>query len=412
HEGKQQGFLYSVENAIVTPHTGPAPRRAAGHGSPIGGQTDHQKQNAKPLKPVATADLVAEIAELIGRKPERPIEIEPVSPETFGDLIRNQLKATYPEETRAARTEAFSLLGILPKGADWIETITQSELAWCVALSNETGDRIQLLDRVPVDHPYVRLQLVGKVAEALTRQSFAENGANLSNDDARRAHDGLYDGIRISTIYRYSRSRGISPSAPPPEEFRAQTEERTFGSVELDPWQSLPEQVGPFFVEFIVGANGALSKVDPAFAKPPSTTMELFRPRWYQDPSLWRQDPVPADFSNDILETPPILTDVFGVGGIVPWLATMYPIDSAKSLAGQWAGDRWAIWKLPDDGFALLFEIRFQNEESAREFREAIPNHPFQHIPEHQDGSSSVQILRGSSSAAIERLSSGLSAAP
>ena len=31
HEGKEQGFVYSIENAEVVPHTGEAPVRAAGH---------------------------------------------------------------------------------------------------------------------------------------------------------------------------------------------------------------------------------------------------------------------------------------------------------------------------------------------------------------------------------------------
>ncbi len=418
HEGQGQGFVYSLENAVVTPHTGEAPKRSPGHGAAAAGQTAHKQ--AAELAPVGMEDLVREVAELLGREPLRPIELEPVPAETFGDVIRSGLEANYPEATRAARARAFSLLGMLQEGAGWIDTLAENQLARRVAASDETGERIYLLDSVSGDLPYARLELVAGIASALTRQHFPRRGAgpgghsgkeeSKESDDARRAHEALRQGIRVMTAYRYARSQSIPTAARPPAELVVRRGLRPFAAVKLDEWQSLPGDVGPFFVDFLVGAAGPLSGIGPALSRPPSTTMELFRPRWYEDPALWRQDPVPVDFADALLETPPALTDVLGVGGLVPWLQSefVFDVSSAKNLAGQWAGDRWAVWQFPDGASALLLEIRWQEENSAIEFCDAVIEGSGWKVLPRLAGSARVQLLRTDSPDMIDRLTAAL----
>ncbi|MEM1297592.1 MAG: hypothetical protein AAGH89_19650, partial [Verrucomicrobiota bacterium] len=300
---------------------------------------------------------------------------------------------------------------------DWIDTIAGIKIARRVAMPDESGERIYLLDSVPINHHYVRLELVGAIADALLQQDDHRDrtggGANeqpRQNDDARRARDALRQGIRTVTIYRYARSRGISPGAQPPADFILQGEDGPSTSIEFYNWQTLPGEVGPFFVDFLVGSTGPLSGTVPVLARPPSTTMEIFRPRWYEDPALWREDPVPGDFADDLIEIRPILTDVLGIGSLVPWLAKLYPFDVAKTLVGGWVGDRWALWQFPDGSSALLLEIRWQDEESALQFLEAAPIHPSQHLLPHETGSHRVRLLRSTSLSALEQLTLTLSA--
>ena len=414
HEGHQHGFIYVLENAVVTPHTGVAPVRAAGHG------TAAHEPRATTLEPVATADLVRQVADLLGRAPLHPIEIELVSAEAFGDLIRAGLE-TSPEAERAGRARAFSLLGLLPEDADLVDTLAEFQLARRVAATDETGERIYLIESVPETHPFVRLEMVGGIADALTRQHFPDTtGGPQESDDARRAHEALRQGLRNLTMNRYARSRGISTAVSPPLSVVQQSlvrrrgksgMKRAFESLEFNLWQSMPGFVGTFFVETIVGVTGPLSGVDHVFDRPPSTSMEFFRPRWYQDAGLWRQDPVPADFADHVLDTPPIHTDVLGVGSLVPVLTKWYSVDVAKRLAGGWAGDRWAVWQFPDGSAALLLETRWQDEDSAIQFREAIPEHPLWRLSPHEDGSTRVQLLRADSTDAIDRLTTAVLAA-
>ena len=408
HPGQQAGFLYSIENAVVAPHVGEAPQRAPGHATP----NDHNKgEEAAPLPPVAPADLVEDVSGLLGMEALHSIAIEPVTSETFTEIIRADLESTYPEADRSGQAKAFSLLGLLPTDADWIETVMNIELTRRVAITNATGKEIYLLDSVPENHPYVRLLLVGEIAEALTNQHFpVQNrplvieGAPSMNGDSRRAAMALRQGLNEIAIFRYARSRGISTSSRPPSELGAESPKSINAPRELYQWLALPREVGPFFVDSLLDSEEPRFGFEAALGKPPATTMELFRPLFYQDASRWRPDPVREDFADELLETPPSFSDVLGIGGLLPWLSQWYNVPEAKSLTGNWTGDRWAIWQLPEGEWMLLLETRWDDEDSARNFRESIPYHPYQRVLSDKEGSKRVRFLRGGSESAFQHL--------
>lgn len=426
HEGQKQGFVYALEDAIVTPYDGDAPVRAPGHGGGTASQATH-RPGGMPLPPVAMDDLARKVADLLGREPLHAVEFEAVSYEAFGDLVRNDLATTFPEATCAARSRAFRLLGLLPEESDWIDTLAEFQLSRRIALADETGERVYVLESVSENHPYVRLELVGEIADAITRQHYPldrtepgtddSDGAREQSDDARRANEALRQGLRTMALYRYARAHGIPPGSRPPVEVVQKSRARRLAddeikqaveSVEFSIWEAIPSYAGSFFVDSLVGDTLPLSGVDPVLAQPPSTTMEFFRPRWYHDAALWRQDPVPSDFADDLMDTPPILTDVLGIGGLVPMLAAWYSDDVAMRLAGGWAGDRWAMWQLPDGASALMLEIRWQDESSAIQFREAIPDDSLWSLLPHEAGGIRVRMLRSDSADAIDRLTSAV----
>ena len=411
HEGKRQGFMYSIEDAVVTEHPGEALEQAPGHEN-----TPHQVKLPR-LAPVAMADLVREVADLLEKQPLRPIEFTAASPAEFEEIVRAGIDEDFPEGTRTTRSRAFHLMGLLPEDVDWVDTITEFKLSRRVAATDAAGERIRLLDSVPDHHPYVRLERVGEIADALALQHFPEDGTTVrpheSDDDARRAREGLRQGFRTMTIYRYARANGIPAGARPPAEFIEQSKvrrqdredvRRAIKSAEFGLWEAVPGITGSFFVDSRVGETGALTLVDPALSRPPSTTMELFRPGWYTNPEEWRHDPVPADFADDLMDSPPALTDVLGIGGLAPLLSQWYSFDAAKRLAGDWAGDRWAIWELPDGASALLLETRWQNEVAAVRFQEIIADDPSWVSVPHQAGSHRVQAMRADSPKALELL--------
>ena len=403
HEGKEQGFIYSIEDAVVTPHKGDVPKRAPGHGTPTGHQAG---QGTAALSPIVSADLVREVAGFLGGDPVSSIKVDRVSVEVFANLVRGALETICPKKSRGARALAFQLLGVLPKETDWIDALKGFELAQRVATSNGSGTRVFLLESVTIDHPYVRLELVGAIADALIRQELSnvEPRAIASleeNDDARRSKEALLQGMRNVVVRRYAQALGISLSVPPPEGF-VPLGKWLRGTDLLNRWYTLPGEVGPYFVNFKVGATGSLKGL--VLERPPSTTIEFFRPLWYQDDSLWRRDPVPSDFADDLVQIPPDFTDVLGAGGLMPFLASENSGHVVMTVSGQWAGDRWALWQFPDGSAGLLLETRWQDETSALEFSAAIPQYPFQWFFPHEDGSSSVRFLRATSSSALNRL--------
>lgn len=425
HEGQRMGFVYAIENAEVVPYEGEAPERPPGHE-----EVGHEPV-AVDLEPVAPADLVAEVAELLGREPRRPIEFRSMSPEAFAAAVRARVEATFPESTRAARADAFRLLGLMPGGVDWADVLSEHELTGRVVMTNESGDRIDVLATTPPGDLYTRLELVGEIADAIARQHFPGDGPGAaadvpgrpaaSDEDARRARAALHEGFRSLAMVRYARERDIPSAARAPDELIQDTRVRRRGDVrlrlalestELGLWLRLPGLVGSFFVDSLVGDFDPIAGVDPALDRPPSTTMEFFRPRWYHDAALWRADPVAPDFADGLLETPPILTDVLGIAGLVPVLRQWYPVDVAASLAGGWAGDRWALWRLPDGTSALLLETRWQDEGSALAFREAVPEtHRWRVVPP-APGSTRVRLVRADEVDVLERLLAAVQDAP
>jgi hypothetical protein len=405
HEGKKQGFVYSIENAEVKVHTGEAPKRAPSHATPGG----HNKgQSALTLPPVSPTDLIAEVTKILGTEPLHPLTIEQVPAEIFGNYIRTKLEVSYPKKSRAMRAQAFSLLGMLKKPSDWIETLAGLELQQRVATSDDEGRRVLILDSVPMNHPFVRIELVNAIADAFIRQRLLKNEdekdqISSKNEDIKLAKKSLRLGIAKIVARRYARSLSISPSFPPPDEFVPQ-EKDIENAYWLDRWYSLPAFVGPFFVDFLVGPTGPLKDMESAIVQPPSSMMEFLRPPWYQNESLWERNPVPHDFANELMKNSPDLVDVLGVGGLIPWLAKRNSSYSARALSGKWVGDRWALWKFSDDAYGILLETRWQDETSALEFSAAVPKHPYQWFFPHKEGSSTVRLIRGSSATALNLL--------
>tara|TARA_B100001093_G_scaffold70105_1_gene60596 strand:+ start:3206 stop:4963 length:1758 start_codon:yes stop_codon:yes gene_type:complete len=404
HEGKKKGFVYSIEQAEVTAYLGDAPKRAPSHANPDG---HNSGMGAAPLTPVVPEVLFREVTKFIGIEPIHPISVERVTTKSFVSLIREKLISDYPLESRIAKAKAFSLLGLAPSGGDWIDILGGFELGQRIALADENGRRVFVLDSVSLDHPYVRLDLVKNLADAFIRQNIANSHEERKevleeNDDSRRAKEALRLGIAKTVSRRYARSMSISPKVQPPLEFVTQRKTIGKGSL-LDLWYSLPTDVGPFFVNFLAGSHGPLVGIESALNRPPTSLMEFLRPLWYEDPSLWKQNPVPKDFADEFMQTPPDQTGVLGIGGLIPWLAHKNSSYTARNISGQWAGDRWAVWEFPDGSTALLLETRWQDEESALKFRDAIPEHPYQwHFP-YESASTTIRLLRGTSTEAINR---------
>lgn len=412
HAGEEHGFIYTIENAVVTAYSGEGPARAEGHAD---GQ--HTRGATTMLEGASAAEIIDVVAELLDRAPLRPIEVERISPDGFGEVVRSQMVAAFPEETRETRARAYRMLGLLSddtEGVDLADVVTEYTLSLRIAASNATGDRIWVLDNVSTNRPFSRLELVGVIADALARQHFPIDAAG--SDDERRAFEALRLGLRTLAMDRYARTLAIASSNQPPPEFVHDARVRRRGklglrlaleSAQFGLWLELPAAVGAFFADLLVSGSGPLSAIEPALSAPPSTTMEFFRPSWYHDAELWRNDAVPSTFADGLLDTPPVMTDVFGVGGLVPWLTQWYSVEVSKTFAGGWAGDRWALWELPEGGSALLLETRWQDEAAALQFRQAIPRRVEWFLEPHEPGSTRVRLVRADSMDVVARLAPG-----
>ncbi|MEO0662773.1 MAG: DUF3299 domain-containing protein, partial [Planctomycetota bacterium] len=387
HGGSREGFIYTLEDATVEAVDGAARVAAPGH------STSPHQAGSQEVTSVTAAELVAQVAEAVGLAPLRPIEIELVEAERFRALVEDGVRASYPEATHGLRAGAFELLGLLPEGADWLESATEFELSRRVAIASGSEPCVLVFDSAPDRHPYTRLDIVGEIALLLARQHGALPGrtddASATSDDALRARDCVEQGYRAMAIRRFATAQGLPPGPAVPVEIV-----RRSRTPDFDLWQSMTRFCGYFFVRALIGDAGPLTDLAEELDALPRTTMEIFRPRWYQDPERWRPDPVPADFADDWLDIPPDLTDVLGVGGLFPFLRRWYAMEETLGYVSGWTGDRWAYWRLPDERSKLLLEVRWRDEEAALLFRDTIPDGAGWSLEPHEDGSDRVRLSR------------------
>ncbi len=405
HEGHEQGFVYVIEDAVVTPYLAEdAPERAAGHG---GSPTDAAAHLARPavLDEIPLETLAAEVSELRGLQALRPITFERVSAAQLIARVREETERAYPVEDREGLVAAFVLLGFLEsESTDWVELFTSLGLLQRIACVDEEGDRIELLEAATTADPFTRLELVKEIADALARQHFpvARPPSEL-HADSNRALEALRQGHKQLVAYRYARRSNISPAGRPPEGLFAGFPILEAVPPRLDLWHWLPWETGPFFVEARTGATKGLPRIDELFQRPPVTTRELFRPSLYGVDG-GHAGSIPEDFADAVLPERPVLVESFGLGGLVPWLSGSLPVDEAKMVVGRVLTDRYALWRFPDGGSALLLETRWPDRETARRFLENIPPHPHQFLTNPSAGAIAVSVVRADSEAALARV--------
>jgi hypothetical protein len=411
HEGHGQGFVFVLDKAVVTPWTAPeAPVRAPGHGEGAAlDPTAHQKATGggANLASVTAEALVARVAALRELSPRVPLRFEPVSRGRFAELLREEAEARFGNGTEILGNlaTAFRLLGFSEEEIDWPGTVLGLALGQRIALADAGGESIRHLAEAPLDDPYVRLEFVKEIAEALARQHF-ETARSLGEgaSDAARALEAIRQGNKQLVAYRYARAENISPASQPPTDLRPDLRRYPSAPPDFDLWYWLPWEAGPFFVDSRTGATGSLARIDALFLRPPTTTIEIFRPSWYEDASLWRHDAVPIGFADELLARPPALTGVLGLGGIVPMLAAEHPVDVAKQVAGGWAGDRYALWAHPDGESALLLETRWRDEAAAQRFFQTLPTQPIWRVEKDPANEKNVLLFAADREAARDAL--------
>ena len=166
-QGEGDGFVYSIEQAEVTAYTGDFSERIASHLTADGHKS---VETNTTLDPITATDLVSAVAEIMGIQPLSSIEIEPIESGIFGNLIWEELEAIYPRSSNEMRSKAFSILGFLPEGVEWLELLLEFETGRRFAIPDSKGTKVLVLDYLPINHPYVRLEIVGAISEAIIRQ--------------------------------------------------------------------------------------------------------------------------------------------------------------------------------------------------------------------------------------------------
>ena len=77
-------------------------------------------------------------------------------------------------------------------------------------------------------------------------------------------------------------------------------------------WYTLPNFVGPFFMDIVIGPTGSMEGLDSIIERPPSTMIEFTALVGTEIPKLWKHRLVPQNFADGFMNIDPVLTDVLG----------------------------------------------------------------------------------------------------
>jgi len=403
HEGHEQGFVYVIEDALVTPYqASDAPTRAPGH---EGGS--HPVKN-DVMEEISLDALVTDVSQLRGLAPLKPIRWGRISASNLAAKVRSEVEQSYPEEEREVLVAAFSLLGFFGDEAPaLIDLLAMMNLVRRVAFVEEGGESISLLESASTKDPFTRLALVKEIADALARQHFASaQPPKPLHTDSNRALEALRQGNRLLVAYRYARQENISPSPRAPKGLFAGFPEPRMIPAMLDLWQRLPWHTGPFFAEARGGSTKELGHIDGLFRNPPSTTRELFRPSLYDTPNEF--EAIPSGFAETLFPTLPDFVGSLGLGGLIPWLAGSHSIDQSKIATGYVLADRFALWSFPGGESALTIETRWPDRGTALQFMDSVPAHPYQILTDTSTPPYSVRIYRADSQETLTRFRAGI----
>ena len=166
HEGKKQGFVYSIEDAEVTVHTGEAPKRASVTRLP---ELIKRRECLESLICHCPADLIPQVAKLLGQKPLQAIIIQRVSAQEFGQLVWNELQSHLPKSVKRCPNPSFQPASLAPEGIDWLQILTGLELVDEPQSPMKTV-RVSCPRLDSNRSPLCSLELVGAITDGLLRQ--------------------------------------------------------------------------------------------------------------------------------------------------------------------------------------------------------------------------------------------------
>lgn len=282
-----------------------------------------------------------------GLRFKEAVDVELLSDEAFRQRIKDEEAEAEAEEDAdklAQESEdsegIFRALGLIEGDID-LEAAGE-ELAGDAIAGFYDPETNELVVRGDELTPSVKITLVHELTHALQDQHFELHRPQLDDaeDESSSGFDGLVEGDaeRIAEIYKGS----LSPSERKQAEREEQEAAEGIGEDIPDVLLQLvyyPYFLGPIFVDAVVDAGGQ-TRLDAAFASPPSTTEHLLHPETFLSSDNPKDVDAPKADGESIDE------GVFGELALILVLQKHVPGQDLAEAARGWGGDRYVAWKV------------------------------------------------------------------
>ncbi|MDQ3679425.1 MAG: hypothetical protein M3378_02555 [Actinomycetota bacterium] len=263
-----------------------------------------------------------------------PVKVSLLDDAAFGARVLQTDDEDREEIERAQLV--LRAMGLLSRDVDLVKTVEGFVAAGVVGLYDP--ETKELVVRGGELSPSVRVTLVHELTHALEDQHFNLDRKDLG-DEASLGFSALVEGSALRLDEAYKRS--LSPAE------RAQARKEESAQVDRVP-PNVPEVVQaalgfPYvFGEDVVSAllkTGGNTRLDAAFADPPSSTEQVLDPRRYLNEDEPRAVPVPR------ADLPAFDDGEIGQLFLLLMLRSELGLNVARDAAEGWGGDRYVAWR-------------------------------------------------------------------
>ena len=373
--------LVAVVGVLVAVGAGLAIRGLGDEGDdPSGGS--HRASGGEARATASKDALEAEIAglktfveERRGLRSKAPVKTTLLDEAAFRARVLEEVTEESEEEVKRYG-QLFRALRLIEPGTDLLAQLRT--LAGEGIVGFYEPETSELLVRGATLTPYVRQILVHELVHALQHQHFDIHRPELDevhDSEVGFGFESLVEGdaSRIEQLYR--------DSLPNEERLAAARQENDEEQKAEDKLKDVPEAVaelfglshgaGPDLVTAILSAGGQ-SRLDQAFAAPPTTAEQVLHPEKYLAGETARPVAEPrAD--GEVFDR-----GVMGEAGFALVLSRLLSQERAFEAARGWGGDRYVAWKAGESVCVRVAVVSDDQRELA-ELRDALRSWVAQH---------------------------------
>jgi len=313
--------------------------------------------------PPSIAEVESQVETVRGLRFERPVNVEPVTPQEIDRRLGRYFDVYYPRRAFARRTLAWRTIGAIPPGIGILEALRRYQQGQVLGFYNSVNGELVYTG----DEQLTRIEqfiLAHELTHAIDDQHFdlgrLDDLSNECDDERVFAGLGAVEGsatyFATQVILRFpiqeigdipgGATRGVPPM--------------------IEQLQIYPYQSGLDFVDHLVDGGGAAA-VNTALREDPTTTEKILHPDTY---------PREGSTALDVPDFAPTFgagwrdLDVMIVGEL--WLRVLLdlriPTSDASAAAAGWDGGIYRAWTDGDD-VAVILATTWDDPVEAAGFR-------------------------------------------
>jgi hypothetical protein len=365
------------------------------------------------------AEIQAQVTEMRGLAPKRPVTPTLLSREELGDLLRTSIEEDAPPELLAAYERLYRGMGLMAQEeslATVYGDLLESQVGGLYVPADES---LYVVSEEGALGPIERVLFAHEFTHALQDQHFdlgAMQEGLVDQTDRQLARQALIEGDAYVLNTRWMLDH---LSAAELTEIIAQASDPELLAA-LDDIPPIVQSAVLFAAtqgtQWILGiqARGGWEAVNAIWARPPESTEQILHPDTYETNEPPIEVAVPDDLAARLgAGWSVILEDTFGEHQLGVWLsgedapngiAATLPAEAALAASG-WGGDRVAVLAGPDEATAIVLMTEWDTAADAGEFadradavREELG---LRGIIVRQPGARSVRVLLGSNDAVV-----------